>query len=411
MYQTKTINSIFKIAIILFIVISVVAIGSNFFGEIIEDKRNENANYEAVRKYEYSAEVKERISEYDNAEDVYFVEGRARVKQNGKWGFIDEAGREAISLIYDMVYDFCDGYAKVQLDGKLGFVDMQGNEVTAIIYDNIYPFVDGIARVKKNRLYGFVDSQGQEIISTKYNTVDDFSEGYAAVGINDKYGYIDTAGNVVLPIIYDYADTFSEGYAYVKKDGKNMYINKKGEVVLTLDYDYLYTFSGGVAKVQRDDRFGFINTKGKQITPVDFDSASPFVSGVSKVEMDGKYGYVNREGQTVVPIIYDEIGSVQYNFIRARKGEVWCVYSVDGTKALDNMYYVGEFSKGRAVIGVYNTQKNKPLYGYANETLGVVVGAVFDEAESFKSDGTARVVYENQEYVIDINGNKITKEE
>ena len=71
------------------------------------------------------------------------------------------------------------------------------------------------------------------------------------------------------------------------------------------------------------------------------------------------------------------------------------------------LYYVGEFSQGRAVIGVYNVQSKRPFYGYANETLGQVVGPVFDEAETFKSDGTARIVYKGEESIIDVNGNKI----
>jgi len=56
-----------------------------------------------------------------------FVSDRLLVKRDGKWGFIDSQGTEAIPCEFDQVTPFLDGYAAVVKKGKgVGFIDTQG---------------------------------------------------------------------------------------------------------------------------------------------------------------------------------------------------------------------------------------------------------------------------------------------
>jgi len=43
----------------------------------------------------------------------------------GKYGFIDNIGKEVIPLKYDKVEDFCEGLARVQLNGKWGYIEIK----------------------------------------------------------------------------------------------------------------------------------------------------------------------------------------------------------------------------------------------------------------------------------------------
>ena len=63
---------------------------------------------------------------YDEVED--FHNGFAAVKRNGKWGFVNKQGKEAVPCKYDYVGSFSDGFAKVKLNGKLGKVNTRGEE-------------------------------------------------------------------------------------------------------------------------------------------------------------------------------------------------------------------------------------------------------------------------------------------
>jgi hypothetical protein len=56
-------------------------------------------------------------------------EGLARVEINGKWGFIDQTGKEVIPCKYDEADFFNKGVAKVNLNGKIYFIDKEGNKV------------------------------------------------------------------------------------------------------------------------------------------------------------------------------------------------------------------------------------------------------------------------------------------
>ncbi len=55
---------------------------------------------------------------------LYFSEGLAAVKLDGKWGYIDQAGQEVVPCKYDDALYFSEGLAAVKLDGKWGFLSV-----------------------------------------------------------------------------------------------------------------------------------------------------------------------------------------------------------------------------------------------------------------------------------------------
>jgi hypothetical protein len=51
-----------------------------------------------------------------------FVNGLARVKVDGKMGFINKKGVLVVPAIYDSAFNFYQGRAAVEVDGKWGFI-------------------------------------------------------------------------------------------------------------------------------------------------------------------------------------------------------------------------------------------------------------------------------------------------
>lgn len=78
---------------------------------------------------------------YDYAQK--FWSGRALVKSDNKFGFIDSTGAEVVPLIYDKAESFYYTIAIVGQQGangiKYGIVDNQGRQVQPLIYDRIEP--------------------------------------------------------------------------------------------------------------------------------------------------------------------------------------------------------------------------------------------------------------------------------
>lgn len=95
---------------------------------------------------------------YNNDRD--FHEGLARVKSNGKYGFIDKTGKEIVQCVYDEAGVFNEGVCCVIKDGKYGFIDKQGNVIIPFIYDKATVFHSGLAFVYKDGIYGYIDKDG-----------------------------------------------------------------------------------------------------------------------------------------------------------------------------------------------------------------------------------------------------------
>ena len=69
----------------------------------------------------------ETVLPYSEVKD--FVNGFAIVELNGKYGFIDETGKEVVPLKYTLVQNYFDkGFALVRRNGKTFFVDETGKE-------------------------------------------------------------------------------------------------------------------------------------------------------------------------------------------------------------------------------------------------------------------------------------------
>ena len=139
---------------------------------------------------------------------------------------------------YDSVDVFSESRAVVERKGKYGYINESGKEIIPLIYDDAKPFKDGKAIVMKNGKYGYIDTLGTEVIPLKYDDAQEFSEELAVVAVDGKWGYIDGTGKEIIPFIYDDATGFSEGKAAVKKDGKWGFVDKSGKEAMPLESDY-----------------------------------------------------------------------------------------------------------------------------------------------------------------------------
>ena len=134
---------------------------------------------------------------YDKVCD--FSEGLAGIMKEGKWGFIDKAGREIIPCRYDRVRSFQEGFAAVAV---YGMEEDGDNEETY-----------------RKLLWGFIDNAGREVVPCIYVDVSSYYKGLAAVCssglvVEDdehyedyrilfgKWGFVDENGTEVIPCIY-----------------------------------------------------------------------------------------------------------------------------------------------------------------------------------------------------------------
>jgi hypothetical protein len=191
-----------------------------------------------------------------------------RVKANGKYGYTDGDGKEALPAIYDdAAPKFSEGLASINIGGKCGFIDRVGRVIIPLMFDNTYIFNNGLACVVSGGKWGFINKSGVTIIPLKYDLTDIFfDEELVWVKLNGKYGYVNKSGVVIIPIKYDAVGSFFEdGLIKVKLNEKWGFVNRSGIEVIPPIYDYAKFFTLGKAEVSLQGNKFFIDKTGARV--------------------------------------------------------------------------------------------------------------------------------------------------
>lgn len=146
-----------------------------------------------------------------------FQEGVKSFQENGKYGFVNEAGEIVIPAKYQAVGVFNEGLCKVTINDKDGYINHQGELVIPAIYDFTNYFSQGLAAACKDGKFGYINPRGETVIKFEYDDARDFFEpnGFAAVKKNGEEGLIDRNGKIVMPIQYESAMSTNNGVATI----------------------------------------------------------------------------------------------------------------------------------------------------------------------------------------------------
>jgi hypothetical protein len=210
------------------------------------------------------------------------------VYQNGRGGFIDPfTGRVAISLRFDLVDGFSCGRAAVRENLKWGFIDKSGAFAVRPQYSQVSGFSEGLAAVAvatgsepgAPSKWAYIDTDGKTVIRPQFGSAGNFSEGLASASryvdgaTIGKEGYIDRSGIMVIEPKFDYACEFHEGLARVCIRPKNA-PREDGED----------------KEAQPGGKWGFIDKTGQFVVKPRFSRADDFIRGRAAV-FDGKEEY------------------------------------------------------------------------------------------------------------------------
>ncbi len=205
-------------------------------------------------------------AKYEKIND--FQCGLAVVVDRNRYGLIDTNGvfKIPLSSRYQRMYSCSEERIRVRENGKWGYLDTNGNEIIAPQYEDASDFLDGLAKVKLNKKYGFVNMTGEFMIDAKYDYIGDFSKkGTAKVSTGGKYGLIDQVGTAVLKPKYDEILEFEEGIARIKIAKKYGLINDLGQIIVPHFFDLISSLKDGKFKVEINNIYFIINREGKCI--------------------------------------------------------------------------------------------------------------------------------------------------
>ena len=194
---------------------------------------------------------------------------------------------------------FSEGLARVRADGKYGYIDGTGKLVIPAKYDRAEDFSGGVACIRSGNRYGYIDKSGAFILQAVYRGAHDFSEGLAAVMVsgegrgNYEWVFINQEGEIVISGIEGYPGVFHEGMSLIFGEEEEYVINKTGKTILHLKEK---------KAVQEYERFK---------------------EGLLPVEFGKKCGFIDKTGKVVIPLIYDEVSEFSGGLAAGRRGRKW----------------------------------------------------------------------------------------
>lgn len=162
---------------------------------------------------------------------------------------------------YESAGSFSEGLAAVKQGGRWGYIDAAGKEAAAARYQSAGSFSEGLAAVRSGGKYGYIDAAGKEVAAPAYDHGMDYSQGLAAVEKDGKWGYIDKSGRVVVPLEYDLVTEFRGDTAIVRKNGQyalmNMTVGGFGDVLVSSPYAEAIDWAAekGISKGTSGNRF------------------------------------------------------------------------------------------------------------------------------------------------------------
>ncbi|TLS50047.1 DUF3298 domain-containing protein [Paenibacillus antri] len=175
-----------------------------------------------------------------------FANGKAIVKvADGEYALIGPNGERKATYRYDYVGAPGDGLLpfRKETDGKYGYIDEAGKIVIEPRYSEARPFQAGRAVVNVaedfKSEYGLIDRTGAFVVEPKYNEVRPLGDGRVALGqatdpeqpfIGSKYAIADANDGRLLTDFRFYAvNDFQDGLASVSDDARTYFIGRDGK--------------------------------------------------------------------------------------------------------------------------------------------------------------------------------------
>jgi len=187
-----------------------------------------------------------------------FSDGRAFVRSLDfrDYFYIDKDGEEIQSTSSPEEFNFVEenmfsgGRALIRDNDLFGYINTNAEMVIDLRYPEALPFSENLAAVRISDRWGFIDKNGNVEISPQFISAGSFNNGLAPARISsNSFGYIDKNGSMVIPEQFEIAQPFSENRAAVFADGKWFYIDRSGNPISNLKFDEAEPFQKGLARV------------------------------------------------------------------------------------------------------------------------------------------------------------------
>jgi hypothetical protein len=241
------------------------------------------------------------------------------IQKDRFWGLAHRNGSWLVEPKFDEAGSLNDGLARVRLNGKVGYIDRTGNLAIEPVFDEASSFRSGLGRAsaKRNGVVGVIDKTGAWVFQTNYQQVQ-LAVAFSANNLTvfgwhfkkaDRWGLLDLDGHIVLDADFDeMIQHCTDGWLHAYKNKEWLYFKVGGSPLQPPDgrlvdaacYGGLPPFT-----LKIGDKFGLVDAGSNPLTPVQFDAITFAGPGVKNVKTDGKWGRIGSDGRWLLEPKYD----------------------------------------------------------------------------------------------------------
>lgn len=203
-------------------------------------------------------------------------------------GYVNLSGKLVIEPGFDEANPFVDGRALVKKDGKWGFIDRTGRVVVPFEFDS------ALLRFSRDRSVAVRDKHAWLIDTTGRQVADLGAWPWPEMGKDDEFE--------TLLYHIGFSDFFADGLIPWQQGGRWGYVGIDGHWIIEPRYESAQPFQGGTASVQRDGRGLLIDTSGHELAQAVGGWIGPRDGVLTRAGTASRWGFAGEDGRFPVQL-------------------------------------------------------------------------------------------------------------
>lgn len=366
------------------------------------------------------------------------------IKQNGKWGYINEYGNVIIQPVYDYAEDFEEGtnYTKVQLGGNVyglsrtgqlrdikipltqngaikrfkffldsfiidkdpnnelwGMYTLDFKEIYPPQYDSIYLIGndlntfswlndEGAIVLKQNGLYGIGTTEGKIILPPTYTNIFRTWRKHYQIRLGDSCGLYTSKGEQVLPIIFNTIRELDLNHVIALQNNKGWGIyDKDGAAILGHDWDGIRYLNHQFFLVNKGDSSYLFSLQNKKLFKVDgFIAFGALMGSGLLITTRNGNGIIDTSGKILLEPIYRYVFFSENHWIISSAQRKWGLLNNDGKEVFEPAFdFIDNLQENVALV------KKDSLWGIINTSREIVVPIRYKEIDLVNNTAKGKI--------------------
>ncbi|MFM2284817.1 MAG: hypothetical protein RLZZ543_314, partial [Bacteroidota bacterium] len=324
-------------------------------------------------KWTYYRENKKALNEASYTKAFEFHQGKALIKERGKWYFLMMDGIKSDALPWKQMKPLSNGNFLVYNGKKWLIADEEGN---ALMEENGFDKASilkdaPMIAVSNGNKWGLLTNEGQAASGVHFSHIsylgDDLYALYKGKRLYIKHGITkekkvkhidffgksaegtlpirkrkgwtlaDTSLTTISPSRFTTLRTQHQGYSIASRNNQYCLIDSTGTIVFTTKNRLTGNFSDGYVLMYNShtNAYSFVNSHGENRFGNSYEKAFPFENGKAWVKQNNSWGSIDNSGEWIDHPRYYDVKKLNASAYVAKAGALYGICNEEGKMILD----------------------------------------------------------------------------